>query len=86
MHIAQYEMNPKTKEIGYDLQNLTSERTRKFIHGSKRKILLTISGTFHNLLEIDPDNYFGVKLLKWETGWNSVDTVDMTPITLEDKE
>lgn len=31
------------------------------------------------LLEIQPEKYLGVKPLKWETGWDSADTGDMTP-------
>ena len=33
----------------------------------------------NDLLEIRPEEYFGVKPLKWETGWDSADTGDMTP-------
>lgn len=33
----------------------------------------------NELLEIRPEEYFGVKPLKWETGWDSADTGDMTP-------
>ena len=42
----------RTKEISYDLQNLTSKRTRKFIHELNRKVLLTISGTSRRDKEI----------------------------------
>ena len=37
------------------------------------------AGSCNDLLEIRPEKYFGVKPLKWETGWDSADTGDMTP-------
>jgi len=37
------------------------------------------TGSCNDLLEIRPEEYFGVKPLKWETGWDSADTGDMTP-------
>ena len=37
-------ISSRTREISYDLQNLKSKLTRKYIHGLRKKILLTISG------------------------------------------
>ena len=32
------------------------------------------AGSYTDLLEIDPEEYFGVVPIKWETGWDSADT------------
>ena len=37
------------------------------------------AGSYTDLLEIDPEKYFGVVPIKWETGWDSADTGDMAP-------
>ena len=35
--------------------------------------------SYQTLLDLNPVEYFGEIPLKWETGWDSVDTGDMTP-------
>ena len=35
--------------------------------------------SYETLLKIRPESYFGQKPIKWETGWDSADTGDMSP-------